>query len=52
MTISLPADLADAKLRDLFGGAHFPAVGPDGTATFTLGSRDFFWLAVRPGSAG
>ena len=39
---------ADARLRDLFGGAHFPAVADDGKSTFTLGSRDFFWLSVRP----
>ena len=33
-------------LRDVFGGAPFPPVGADGTASFTLGSRDFYWLAV------
>jgi maltose alpha-D-glucosyltransferase/alpha-amylase len=45
-TLRLPAALAGAGLRDVFGGAAFPAVGADGTATFTLGSRDFYWLAV------
>ena len=44
--LRLPAAWAGAALRDVFGGAAFPDVGPDGTATFTLGSRDFYWLAV------
>nr|WP_308191391.1 maltose alpha-D-glucosyltransferase [Cellulomonas sp. ACRRI] len=45
-TLRLPPELAGATLQDVFGGAKFPDVGPDGTATFTLGSRDFYWLAV------
>ncbi|WP_410053294.1 maltose alpha-D-glucosyltransferase [Cellulosimicrobium cellulans] len=45
-TVRLPPDLAGAELRDVFGGAPFPPVGADGTASFTLGSRDFYWLAV------
>ncbi|MEN1975314.1 maltose alpha-D-glucosyltransferase [Cellulomonas olei] len=45
-TLHLPASLAGAGLRDVFGGAAFPGVGADGTTTFTLGSRDFYWLAV------
>ncbi|QZN87410.1 maltose alpha-D-glucosyltransferase [Cellulomonas sp. C5510] len=45
-TLHLPAPLAGAGLRDVFGGAAFPGVGADGTTTFTLGSRDFYWLAV------
>nr|WP_233571803.1 maltose alpha-D-glucosyltransferase [Cellulomonas triticagri] len=45
-TLRLPAALAGSQLRDVFGGAGFPDVGADGTATFTLGSRDFYWLAV------
>lgn len=44
--LRLPPALGGAGLRDVFGGAAFPDVGPDGTATFTLGSRDFYWLAV------
>ena len=48
VTVQLPSEFGAARLRDLFGGAHFPAVGDDGTATFTLGSRDFFWLSLRP----
>ena len=33
----------------MFGGARFPSVGPDGSISVTLGSRDFFWLLVsRP----
>ncbi|GIG38045.1 trehalose synthase [Cellulomonas pakistanensis] len=45
-TLRLPPELAGATLQDVFGGAKFPDVGADGTATFTLGSRDFYWLAV------
>src|SRR5699024_2687250 len=53
-TISLPG-LAGRGLRDVFGGAVFPPVSPagegaeehEGTLTLTLGSRDFFWLAVQ-----
>lgn len=44
--LRLPAGLAGAGLRDVFGGAAFPDVDADGTATFTLGSRDFYWLVV------
>ena len=45
-TLRLPAALAGAELRDVFGGAPFPSVGTDGTVSVTLGSRDFYWLAV------
>lgn len=45
-TLRLPATLAGAGLRDVFGGAPFPGVRPDGTLSVTLGSRDFYWLAV------
>jgi maltose alpha-D-glucosyltransferase/alpha-amylase len=44
--LRLPAGLAGAGLRDVFGGAAFPDVDAEGTATFTLGSRDFYWLVV------
>ena len=44
-TVKLPAH-AGRPLRDVFGGAQFGTVGDDGTATFTLGSREFFWLAL------
>ncbi len=44
-TISMPG-LVGAHLADVFGGAPFPSVTTHGTATFTLGSRDFYWLAV------
>ena len=37
---------AYAKLTDVFGGAVFPAVGPDGRVAVTLGSRDFYWLTL------
>ncbi|WP_068397295.1 maltose alpha-D-glucosyltransferase [Kribbia dieselivorans] len=46
-TITLPASMAGARLRDLFGGSGFPTIGPDGTVSLTLGSRDFFWLKVE-----
>jgi len=36
------------SMRDVFGGAAFPAVREDGTALFTLGSRDFYWLELTP----
>jgi maltose alpha-D-glucosyltransferase/alpha-amylase len=45
-TLRLPAALAGAELRDVFGGAAFPSVATDGTVSVTLGSRDFYWLAV------
>jgi maltose alpha-D-glucosyltransferase/alpha-amylase len=45
-TLRLPASMAGAGLRDVFGGAAFPGVGADGTVAMTLGSRDFYWLAV------
>ncbi|MCC2321608.1 maltose alpha-D-glucosyltransferase [Cellulomonas xiejunii] len=32
--------------HDVFGGAHFPDVRQDGTMTFTLGSREFYWLEL------
>ena len=46
-TVQLPEHLSDRQLVDLFGGSGFPWVAPDGRVTFTLGSRDFFWLQVR-----
>ncbi|WP_341361373.1 maltose alpha-D-glucosyltransferase [Georgenia sp. M64] len=50
-TVRMP-DHAGHHLTDVFGGARFPAVSADGTVTFTLGSRDFFWLVVtRPEEA-
>ncbi|MEN0128585.1 MAG: maltose alpha-D-glucosyltransferase [Brevundimonas sp.] len=45
-TVKLPAH-AGRPLRDVFGGAQFGAISEDGTATFTLGSREFFWLALE-----
>ncbi|HWJ85524.1 MAG TPA: alpha-glucosidase C-terminal domain-containing protein, partial [Cellulomonas sp.] len=45
-TVKLPAQ-AGRPLRDVFGGAQFGTVGEDGTATFTLGSREFYWLALE-----
>lgn len=47
VTVRLPEQFAGARLRDLFGGAHFTSVGDDGTTTLTLGSRDFFWLSLQ-----
>ncbi|WP_432547456.1 maltose alpha-D-glucosyltransferase [Kineococcus sp. SYSU DK004] len=39
-------DHAGAAVRDLFGGASFPAVDADGCLTVTLGSRGFYWLGL------
>ena len=36
--------LEGAQLRDLFGGAPFPAVDENGKLTLTLGTQSFFWL--------
>ncbi|GAA3806047.1 maltose alpha-D-glucosyltransferase [Cellulomonas soli] len=44
-TITLP-DRAGWSVRDVFGGAPFAPVGADGTTSFTLGSRDFYWLEL------
>ena len=43
--ISAPG-LEGVQLRDLFGGAPFPTVDPDGSVTLTLGSQSFYWLHV------
>ncbi|MDP9832944.1 maltose alpha-D-glucosyltransferase [Trueperella abortisuis] len=40
------------NVRDVFGGAGFPAIGADGRYPMTLGSRDFFWLELTPPGAG
>jgi maltose alpha-D-glucosyltransferase/alpha-amylase len=45
-TMSLP-EFAGRGLRDAFGGTPFPAFGPDGSVTLTLGSHDFYWLRLR-----
>ncbi len=42
-TITAPG-LEGGQLRDLFGGAPFPAVNEDGTLTLTLGTQSFYWL--------
>jgi maltose alpha-D-glucosyltransferase/alpha-amylase len=44
-TLKLP-EWGGARLTDVFGGAPFPSVTPEGTAVVTLGSREFFWLTV------
>ena len=46
-TVQVPG-FAGARVTDVFGGGEFPAIGPDGGATFTFGARDFFWLALTP----
>ena len=51
-TLTLPEELWDWQTRDLFGGSGFPDIAPDGTITITLGSRDFFWLALHPRTGG
>ena len=48
VTITLPPEFAGARTRDAFGGSRFPSIGADGVTTLTLGSRDFFWLTLRP----
>ena len=44
-TVRLPRHSGWAA-HDVFGGAPFPAIAADGTASFTLGSRDFYWLEL------
>ena len=44
-TVTLPFR-AGWSVHDVFGGAPFPAVRADATASFTLGSRDFYWLEL------
>ncbi len=46
-TISLPG-FAGWTPVDVFGGATFPVVDPEGTLTMTWGSRDFYWLVLTP----
>ncbi|WP_370526260.1 maltose alpha-D-glucosyltransferase [Cellulomonas sp. JH27-2] len=46
-TVKLP-QYSGRPLRDVFGGAQFGSVGEDGTASFTLGSREFYWLSLEP----
>jgi maltose alpha-D-glucosyltransferase/alpha-amylase len=48
-TLQLPSHLSGRPLTDLFGGSGFPWVAADGRVTFTLGSRDFFWLQLGGG---
>ena len=50
-TVTVPEELWDWESRDLFGGSGFPDIGADGTVTLTLGSRDFYWLALHPRGA-
>jgi len=49
-TLTLPELLSPAgrELRDAFGGAVLATVDADRQVTFTLGSREFFWLVVEP----
>jgi maltose alpha-D-glucosyltransferase/alpha-amylase len=51
-TVQLPENLGENELFDLFGGANFPWIAADGRVTFTMGSRDFFWLRVGAESRG
>ena len=51
-TVTVPEELWGWETRDLFGGSGFPDIAPDGTITITLGSRDFFWLALVPRPGG
>jgi maltose alpha-D-glucosyltransferase/alpha-amylase len=51
-TITVPGEFAGWVTRDLFGGTGFPDIRADGTLDLTLGSRDFFWLALDPPRGG
>ena len=51
-TVQVPEHLGENELFDLFGGANFPWIAADGRVTFTMGSRDFFWLRVGAESRG
>ena len=44
VNIEIGEEFAGQPLYDLFGGAEFPRVAEDGTATLTMGSQGFFWL--------
>ena len=44
-SVTLP-ERAGWSVRDVFGGAQFAPVGADGSMSFTLGSRDFYWLEL------
>jgi maltose alpha-D-glucosyltransferase/alpha-amylase len=46
VSLALPEDLRTKSVSDLFGGAAFPAPGPHGELSLTLGSHGFYWLAV------
>ncbi len=46
-TVQLPSEYAGRHVRDLFGGATFPQVDPDGRLALTLGSRDFLLLRLH-----
>ena len=51
-TVQVPEHLGENELFDLFGGAGFPWIAADGRVTFTMGSRDFFWLRIGTESRG
>ncbi len=44
--VQLPPAMAGWTVTDAFGGAAFPAVPADGIASYTLGSREFYWLEL------
>jgi maltose alpha-D-glucosyltransferase/alpha-amylase len=48
--LSLPGQ-GGARMVDCFGGGGFPNVPQGETMTITLGSRDFYWLQLRPDPA-
>jgi maltose alpha-D-glucosyltransferase/alpha-amylase len=47
--LHLPAHTG-ATITDVFGGSGFDPVPADGELALTLGSRDFFWLALTDGT--
>jgi maltose alpha-D-glucosyltransferase/alpha-amylase len=48
--LTLP-EHAGHGVTDIFGGTGFQPVPDDGRLDITLGSRDFFWLALTDGAA-
>ncbi len=50
-SVQLPEEFAGCRLVDLFGGHGFPCIDEHARVLLTMGSRDFFWLRLRPATA-
>jgi len=50
-SVQLPEEFAGCQLVDLFGGHGFPCIDEHARVLLTMGSRDFFWLRLRPATA-